>query len=517
MGNRLTRNISSDTRILIVAAIAGLLLYVFVLPSQHPDTVLHSTLSRSDAAAAASTFLVKHGYATTGLEHSSRLSRNPSIVEAIMDSSGRGYFIESMGREQLETLPAYYWSVTFFKRSEENTWNQVYRLQLTPAGKVWKFSNVDEVYLRRTDRAAIGKLFASRPRDRSLRNVNSDSLTTPVFDFNSVSFPFKYAVEPDSASIFVERGEAEENAGEFLISPEGAAEIAQFHLEHYELAGYSFRPDSVDLEFVDDGAIARVRFKSTASQQGQRMSPVVSITSRGALYNLDVNHDSPASAESDTRMESVALSITGILFFVIGVFLLVTFFRRLIARLIDVKAALVDAFVFSTLLVLYFVFIKDLVFGFSNIPMWARLLMPVLIGSFVGGGMSVLLFLFISSADSLARPHWPKRLLSASLLRQGRVMNARVGQALVRGVLFGFVLVGINVLVLVLLPWAKLSLSSDFIAGESVRAIVTAIGMQGFISYVQLGVVLLAVCMTEYPIASISMPRKLAKLLIMNV
>ncbi|NND73275.1 MAG: SpoIIE family protein phosphatase [Rhodothermales bacterium] len=491
MSYRLTKNISRDTRVLILLAVVGLVVFVFVLPGQHPDSKADTRLSRSDAVAAATTFLVRHGYSTTDLEPRARLHRWSSVIESVQDSLGRSYLMQNIDAVEQEVLPLHSWEVIFYQPTSVGGWDGVFNLGLTLSGKVFEFSN-NSIYLGRLDRVAIGTLFRNRrPVDRIV--TDPDSLRPPSFDFDSGLFPTRLEYPSDTTALLFKRGVSEENAGELLISPEGTVAIARHHLEQYHLAGYFFAADSVWLATDADGTVANVRFVSTESQHGQIFTPVVSITTRGSLYSIEVRHDSPAAESDNTTTEIVALGISAAVAFIIFSFLIVSFFRRLISRLIDVKAALIDAFAFATMLVLWIVTISNLVFGFSPFPIWARLLFPLVIGGFVGGGMAVLLFLVTSSADSLARPHWSRQLLSASLMRQGRIMNVRVGQALIRGVLLGFVLLGLTTALLAIVPDIRLELGPDLASGASASPFLSAIGLHGFVGYAELGIVLVGV------------------------
>ena len=482
------RNISNDTRILIAFAVVGLLVFVFILPGQHPDSIASTELTEADARAAATAFLVKHGYATTNLDSRATLYRWSSVIESVQDTLGRNYLIKNMTPAELESMPMYSWEVVFFRKMDFGGWDRIFSVYLTLSGEVFGFDN-QSIFLRRADRVALAELFRNREADESM-DSEPDSMRPPSFDFDSGLFPTSFGGVDTTASFF-RRGRSNENAGEFLISPEGATAIAQYHLSQFELAGYAFRPDSAWLETDVNGTIANVRFEGSTQKHGQKFVETLAITPRGSLYSIQVDHDSEIATSEATQLELAALAITGISALIILGFLIVSFFRRLIARLIDVKAALIDAFVFSTLLVLSIVVRTDLVFGFSQFPLWGRFVFPLAIGGFVGGGMAVLLFLVTSSADSLARPRWSRQLMSASLLRQGRLMNARVGQALIRGVLLGFVLLGVNTLLLWIIAPVRLDLENALASTSSVSPFLSAIGLHGFLGYVELGVILL--------------------------
>ncbi len=489
-------NIHGSSRLLVFSAAIGLIAYLLILPRQHPDSIATTVLSSEDVTEIASAFLQSHGYTIEDMRVKARIIRDASLIGSVQDSLDRSGLLGEATPEVLDKLPLYYWNVSFFRKAEAVGWQPRFSVDVTLNGKVWEFENTAEVFIDKVNRDALRTMRVSltdgeRPSG-SRPPPPPDSVLSRSIEFDTDEFPARV-----DSTVMAQAGtsltqDALSGDRTLLVSPRGAIDLAQYYLRQLD-APAGFEPDSVWLASEGNSVRALVRYQATLPILKQAMAPIVSVTPQGSLYQISYVLANTSSDNNLGRTELVGMLITGILALVIVFFLLVTFFRRLMERLIDVKAALIDALIVSTLLVIFLVLQENLVFGFSSLPTWGRWLLPFVIGGFAGGGMAVLLFLVTSAADSLARSRWSKQLASMSLVRQGRVMNARVGSGLVNGVLTGFVLLGIVAIELALLPMANIDVGENTVQNNILLALPSAISLVGFISYVEIGILFITV------------------------
>ena len=78
----------SDALLFGVAAL-GLLLYVLLLPGQHPHSAATYALGEEGAQEAASAFLTRQGYPTDSLDAEAEFQANDELLDSLQASLGR--------------------------------------------------------------------------------------------------------------------------------------------------------------------------------------------------------------------------------------------------------------------------------------------------------------------------------------------------------------------------------------------------------------------------------------------
>lgn len=469
--------------VLLLLAVAGVLAYVLWLPQQHPDAAAAYDLSPLQVQEAAEAFLARHGYAVDNLEADVEMRRNPDrLLDSLQASVGRHETVRLLRSEVREVLPAYYWRVRYYQRAEDGDDEEIgegqqgqadrYLIYLTLSGSVWAFQNetpppapgepVQVHLLRHVDRDALQLLWSGEdgripPMGIEL-DAASDTLLAqslffdfaPPFGADSLRRP-----PPDGGG---RGGRDRGRPGRRPLAQADAEALARYHLDRTLAQAGPFRADSVWALAERGGRIARVRFVTAEPVHGQHLRADVGVSAVGALQGLDMHFNSPSQGVEPT--ESIVAEVTrGSIYLIFVITLLVIFFRRLVQRLIDVKAALVDGGVLGVL----FIIGAAMNLGVDPINVqasqdWIVILGMLIMLSIIASIVALFTFLLSGAADSVARAVWPEKLLTTSLVRQGTFRNGYVGASLLRGLCLAGLLLGGMTLVLAVLPQASLRL-----------------------------------------------------------
>ena len=365
-------------------------------------------------------------------------------------------------------MPAFYWRVTYRGaddadqddgdrngRDHRYDRDDRYEVKVTAEGTVWSFENEERGNPGRppyVDRAALRSAIAAMQAGTTEPQADVGGLPDSALVERLV---FQLGEAADSSVDAGARAAAERFLPEepILLNAAAAEALAFYHLAQTSLPAAHFRADSAWTRSESrQGRNAYVRLVTSEPIHGQHAQADVEVTSTGALQEMEVEFN-PHENE-DPPIHLAGQIATGVTVAVLILILLVAFFRRLARRLIDVKAALIDAGVLGVLFIGFLALSKDIQMGGEDIPFWAQVAFWVFGFGIAGGGVALFTFLVSAATDSLTRAVLPSKLRSASLVRQASLRNTFVGLALVRGVALALVLLGFTVVLLLALPGA---------------------------------------------------------------
>jgi hypothetical protein len=179
----------------------------------------------------------------------------------------------------------------------------------------------------------------------------------------------------------------------------------------------------------------------------------------------------------------VLLSIMVGIYLILAIILIIVFFRRVMAKLIDIKTALVDAVMMGIFFGLFAVFSLD-AFGQGPSPIWIQILFTLVFFSVIAGASSLFVFVISAVTESAVREVWPEKWLSLILIRKGDIRNTDVGWAVVRGIALAGLLLGLGVLALTVSPSLIMDMDGELYAHSSMRPVLSAITGNTGIGYV---------------------------------
>ncbi|MGI9174159.1 MAG: PP2C family protein-serine/threonine phosphatase [Rhodothermales bacterium] len=500
----LKTHLSRSDALLFGAATLGLLLYVLLLPSQHPYSTATYVLGEEGAQEAAAAFLVKQGYSTDSLDAEAEFRANDELLDSLQASLGRPGALRLLRGAQREEVPVFYWDVTYKGADDEDQDDQGregryedrddrYEIKVTAEGTVWSFENDERGNpggLPHVDRAALRSAIAAMQPGTVEPQADVGGLPDSALVERLV---FRLSEAADSSVDAGARAAAERFLPKEPILLDAAAveALAFYHLAQTSLPTTHFRADSAWTRSESgQGRTAHVRLVTSEPIHGQHAQADFEIGSTGALRSMEVEFN-PYDNE-DGPFHLAGQIAQGVTFAVLVLVLIVAFFRRLTRRLIDVKAALIDAGVLGVLFIAFLAFNMDSQMGPEEAPFWVQVAFWVFGFGVAGGGIALFTFLLSAAVDSLTRAVLPSKLRSASLLRQASFRNTFVGLALVRGVAVALVLLGLAAGLLLILPGAGVRVGNGgLMLSHTHRPIGFAATLFGWYTYLTVVLVLL--------------------------
>ncbi len=469
--------------------LGGLVLFVQLLPGQHPDSAATYALGREAAVEQAEAFLTDQGYATGGLVPVAQLRRETRLLDSLQTGRGRRQTLRLL-EAGTEELPAYYWRVRWKEEDPEapatmgtNAPEQgVFKVDLTQRGAVWRFLNPEAL----VPDAARAESAAPRRGSRLDLDERVPGVLPPDRASGAAASQLPTYFELLSGRVVADSlpPHRADPARPQALTATAAAEMARDYLSATALGALPLAVISVEAVPERGRSAARVRFETTERVYGQRVSAEVDVSAADALLGLGVAFNE-AEQGSEGRegfpigADAVRSAAKAIGYVVLVLLLLVVMFRRLSVRSLDARAAIKDALAAGGAVAGSSVLTTSLWAGEvgDGWSVWVFVLIGTL---FSGAGLGLLVFVASSASDALARGAWPQQIETLSLARQGRFVNQPVGRALVRGVAVAGVLLGAATLALVLAPFGVLASALGLLTAEvtySVFGVAVATGV----------------------------------------
>lgn len=471
--------------ILVVLAILGFGSYLILLPDLHPDVAAHYGMRNEQIIDRANSFLAQQGYSTDNLEISASLKRNTPLLEAMQQDLGRERTIDILLSDETTALPGHYWSVVYSRSgpddSEQSILDEpvaVFAVNLTLGGAPWAFSNTSATagpgsslfgsVRRVVNKAALARVFS--PHDslltdtiNRLRNV-PDSLILAGLRFvplNQPGFEEASFLDPSVPPL-----EALENGYPALLDSTAIIALSRFFAPRYLLDKATWKVDSLRVLGGNMGRIAETRFLSADPVHGQEIRVQMTVSSTGSLLQMNVVFNPGRSSDNFSRDVRSAIMIGA--YVLLAIILMIVFFRRIMARLIDVKSAMLDALLFGLLLGLWATLSRDINIVAGS-ALWVQIGVRLLMFSIVAGAAALFTFIISAVSESMVREVWPEKLLSLTLARRGDFQNTIAGASILRGISIAGVLLGIGILALVAFPTLGIKGDENLLSDISYR------------------------------------------------
>lgn len=471
--------------VLVLLGIVGIGLFVQILPGVHPDSGAAYDISEEEALNTADGFLSSQGFEIGGLISSAELRRREDLLADLQHTLGRNTTVDFLSSDGGNTVAAYYWLVQYRPLLDPGTTRflgdqaPAFEIELAQDGTVLALRNLTL------------RMGASGTRFGSANNrVNHAALATIIRADTASDSQARFALTQIADSVYHERLRFNLN-GQSLLESELALtrllmnesveldstalnELLTFHIDRTAFQDLDMRVDSIGASTQNGGRNVRVRLVSDSPVAGQRVLVEAGLTVTGTLSRLNVSYE-PAQPVEDSVSAVLGATKVG-LFLLLGFGFLIAFFRRLTARLLDMKAALVDALIVGILGGLVAATatttLSDL---FIFTPIWGQVLIRLVVFSVVAGAISIFVFMIAGVTDSVVRENQEGKLGTLILLRHGDFQNKPMGAALVRGSALGGILLGIGALALYLFEHLHLSLNSEFLSTASLRPVLAGV------------------------------------------
>ncbi|NNF03989.1 MAG: PP2C family protein-serine/threonine phosphatase, partial [Rhodothermales bacterium] len=264
--------------------------------------------------------------------------------------------------------------------------------------------------------------------------------------------------------------------GTVTLGPDDIERMAVMHLARIAPGTLQMSLDTLTVAQGASGSTATVSFSTDRTVLGQSLQTSLTMTPTGNVseISLEVNPDreEPVGTDASELLTIARVGGWGMLALII----IVVFFRRMIARLIDVKSAMLDAMLlglmFGGATALAF---QDWLLQTADVAIWVNILFRLLILSVVGGAAALLAFMVSGVGESLGREAFPRKMRTMSLMRHSDYRNQPVGAVLVRGIVGGGVLLGVCILAMTTTPDLEMNLDVLFASDYYMRPILAGI------------------------------------------
>lgn len=429
---------------LILAGVIGFALYFLLLPAVHPDASIERRLSDADLREMADEELARLGVNAADLHVQINLRRHDELLNHLQKQYGTRTLVQHLRSGEVAPLPVYYQRVRYMRAADD-----------APSREVV----ADFHYLL----------------DGRLIQVEAAGIEDPIDDPEAMS---SVGVDPDTSRsrryVVMQRDSREDT---WPLEIEGTAfepeQLARFHIARTGWAGIPLVEDSTRVTPSGDGGVVFVRMRADTTIAGTQPLIDVEMGMGGGLHALTMSEfrlrppEVTSGIVIGTETRDGPLGAVGaVTHVVLFILLLILFFRRLDARLIDTRGALRDSLWGG----LWGLLSAGLVFGYAVLASSEMGGVPVLIALVLavtaGAGSLVLIFVASAVGDSFAREAWPQSVRPLDLLRRLAPVNRSVGASVVHGMAVAGVILAVNAAVL-WAPGLYVSLESGFPAERS--------------------------------------------------
>ncbi len=435
--------------------------------SQDPRSIMQASLNKESATLKAAEVLNEFGYSTGQLNTLVDFETHSSLLVSLQKELGRPGAIKSMRDSTGKQVYPFYWQVLFYSLEESGSFQlgginneNLLEIRLDDSGRWIALHNEgDQLPAKQLNREALQYAF-KEDSTRQLWKTIPDSAWDGVLSFDVEN---GYDV---SALGQPEPEKDEDDAHVFSLHE--LQRLGEYYLKRSAWNSGNLELTDIQIRTLDHIRGAVLTYESAGLELAQKVSLQLSLLPTGSVLNLEADYNS--SNEGASGPEIIQL-VTLSSIFIFSIVVLITFFFRIRARVVDTKSSLVISII-GGMAIPIVIFLRNIeaLNLFSGELVWPELLGVALQMGFFGAAGSVAFFVLASIGDSVTRQHWQKKLVCYDYLRQGMLFNRPIGEVLLRSVVLMLIMAGIWSLLLWLFPNLYFSLDQTFLAYEAAWA-----------------------------------------------
>ena len=448
-----TDTAKEDLALMIISAVA-LLLFVFLYSNYHPLSSADKSLGENQAAITSSEILQKLGY-NSDSDPNVTYRVNSTLLDSLQKRSNFTEFYAS--EDTRKEYPVFYWnSVYNIDRGEEvgpmgfsEITARNISVQLSETGQL--LSMINEYQLLPVRAIHLDAL------EYALNNDKVRELQFPENEVVYENFQFQFvglnSDQPDTIEV--------DPGTHNYFDRDVAKRLADFHLDRSSWNREYFEVSQI--EKIPFGQVdgARVIYENNSDSVLIQNELELLVLPTGALGWLDFDY---AYRVNNGLLVSQIIPGVRFIFILLGVFyVIILLFIRFRQRQIDIKAAILVA-VLAGLIIPLTVTSQSF---YSHFQSFGQLSFSFIISQLMGFGIiaafsSLGFFIITAVSDSITRQNWPEKIQTIDFLRSGYFFSQPFGIVLVRGILFGVLLLTVWSLMVIYLPGSYISLESSF-------------------------------------------------------
>lgn len=459
--------IQNKSKWLIFAALAALVVILYVYPSIHPEKVVREFGKGTDARSMAMGFLSDAGIEISEGRVRADVFREHNLLAMLQDSAGRRSSLQSLKDGGHASIPAYYWRVQYG--------NEGYRLPDTENAVMFFQSESDIV----VDLTSTGQVFAyvknKVPADTEAFLQSQLEKFRPEWS-DGLAFDSLKAV----ADLDRELTEIQHLTGSLYAVDLGKDFYHHFNDRFLAKTYWSqWEPFERSISQQQDGSIV-VRNRYWVDGLRRATDVRVNFTNYGNVKSVNVNWNYQPSRSDAEWVAGVGAFLT-----VIGVIvLLIIFMKRYYAKMIDREAAWIDGIIgFSLVLVVMILPSIELMF-YNTFITWLPLLGMVGVSLLLAVLNGLLFYVLSGTGASIAREVLPAKFTSFNYVRRGFFFNKPAGRSVLTGMLLGTTVCGTILLFPIVADGMALEFRSSVSKGENLLLMADAATIIGRAMYI---------------------------------
>ncbi len=438
-----------------ISAAAALIAYFGVLPQLLPGYQIDSDITQSEIVDKASETLHTYGYDVSELEPRSALTSSRRAIADFIHSRGRPELNEALASPDHLLPPFYSWEVNWIGPDEDRTQEAEISISIsTDSDSDEDFSDpdIDVQFSPHGQLVSFGLSDIAEPAGLNpevFANIH-ESPETPVYTFLEEHEPETITVLFDSTTDSETRIEEER----LIIGKEDFIQVGSQIIETSYWERFDLEPDSISVDGNNSNTYhsnASLHFVNPDAIEGYQYELQLDLTAGGFPTDLSYEYNMAEPFEKASANYLEIFSGFGPVLIILIV--LVLFFIRLNSRLMSPRIVFTDAIIFGLIMLLMggsnlLAISSDFQFSPETFAISAGVI-------FITVFCTLAFIPFGATTESLSHESYPEKLYSLTLLRNGFILNPKVGRSLLYGISGGF---GFLILVTLLLALDAYSL-----------------------------------------------------------
>ena len=391
-------------------------------------------------------------YQHIDLKKTINFKSNSSLIDSLQEVRGRHNLVSEMRSGNDDFYPFFYWDVNINRNGLEWAQENDLYVSYSEEGKLVEFEASPSIIRAQSP---FNRLIIREGMLNGVANkAKEDSLITALVNYQYLetdNIPILDGLTLQGLLDAYNQLVTKISEAQLVESIWGLSEyyIAKSHWSNFDI-----QRDSLSFTAEEGIRVASAHYTITDPGMGIASNLEVEILPAGSLKKMYVTTpgDNFSSGVDGNEVRSAVLLI---MLFAFAVWVLVIFYLRIKAKVVDTKSSLIVALIAGFLLPVGILLqdIINLTFLYENIDPSA-LIQRIIQFGFIGAAGSIVFFVMTAVGDSITRQFLPEKLESFDLVRSGLINNKPVGWVVVRGISFGLFGLGLFSLMLWLVPSA---------------------------------------------------------------
>lgn len=439
---------------LMIISIVALLLFVLLYSNYHPLSSADKSFGENQSAVTSSELLQEFGYNSES-DPVVTYKVNSTLLDSLQKRTDFTEFYSSA--DTRNQYPVFYWNSVFNIEYGEEVGPMGFSeitarnisVQLSENGQLLSLDNEYQLLpVRAIHLDALA--YALNNNNVRILQFPEDEIVYENFQFQFVGLnsdqPDTIEIDPDTHNYF---------------DRDVATRIADYHLEKSAWNRDNFEVSQIEKIPFGEVDGARVIYQNSSGSVLIQNEIELLVLPTGALgwLNFDYSYNVNNGIDANQIIPGVRF-----IFLLLGVFyVIILLFIRFRQRQIDIKAAILVAVLAGFIIPLT---IMSQSF-YTHLQSFGQLSFSFTLSQLMAFGVvaafsSLGFFIITAVSDSITRQNWPEKIQTIDFLRSGYFFSRPFGLVLVRGILFGILLLAAWSLMAIYFPNSYLSLESTF-------------------------------------------------------